>query len=214
MTTLTHTFTAPAVLGPSPALTAGIEYGRRSLWWTQLQPGKIGQCRYHMLWAQVSEDRMRAGEATTCWAQRRAAEGWARSALTPNAATILRHELLAAVNQYGFDRLWTETNRAGSVAVDAAVSAVESARRQLAWAEATLTVRHMHEAGMTEARPIAADPSGRCRSTVLGYQNGRETWLPCVAELWSDGWQVGWLDDHGYALPLRQENPEKSVQPA
>lgn len=154
MTALTTTFVTPDILGPNPTLTAGIEYGKRSLWWTQLEAGKIGQCRYHHLWVQVAEDRMLAGEATQCVSRRRASADWARGPLTPAAATLVRSTLLHAVNAYGFDRLWTEVHRQNDRSVEGARSTVEATRRQLAWAEAVLAVRELYEFGVLDMRPV------------------------------------------------------------
>lgn len=196
-----RTFTTPPMLGVAPKVCAGIEYGRRSISWTQLEGGKIGGCAYAMLWVTVAEPKMLAGEATELHVQRRVREDWKREPLTDKARAAVREVMLPAVNRYGFDRLWNESR--DPARLDGyAVAEKERALRWAAFAQGKIELGQMEQAGLVSYRPVPPDPHGRNNSAVLGFESsGRECQLPVLAEAWVDGVHVGWLDDHAYLIP-------------
>lgn len=194
-------FEPPALLGEGFTMRASLDRGSRCISFTQLTPGKVGACQYAMMWIVAREDRMLAGEVTDCYANRRMTEHGPREGFTDKARDEIRTRVMGAINRYGFDKLWNEQRRAQE-SENWAIREAETASRWLSAARAKIVLTELDRAGQIELRRIPDDPTGRCNTTTLGFESGRECHIPVVAQAWCNGEHVGFLGADSQMVPL------------
>ena len=199
------TDTASLVL-PTPLtgadVTAYVEHGRRVVCWTVRGHGSWHRCSWAWAWFDITEREPWRGEPLWLSAQRRVRESDMRSSFTPKARDAIAAEVVPVVARYGFGRLWLEVRR-GAADGGAARRQAVRAETEAQWWRMAADLADWHAGGRLAFEPVPSPRLGeRALSVAVLAEHDHRRPRTCLARVFMDGEQVGWVTDSGGVVPL------------
>lgn len=203
MATLTAVLELPGYLDGAEVRAAPHSTGRQIAWTLPHDENrKVLGNKAAIAWFVVEETRVHANEADRAYGHRRITYDGPRESFTEAAAKRIRTDLLAAVNRYGFDRLWTELHRNGDdTRTNIALANAEKARKAAVWFERQACLIELRCIVTIEPLPQGIGHRPPVQRIATPHQPYGDGYATVIAKLTIDGEHVGWLTNEYVMIP-------------